>query len=247
MKNNAIELEAFLAEGDISHLDTRHSFEYKQYRSLEGRQKAMKALLDADIEKVRSVRQSVLSPALLDAISDDDCRILEDLLAYLDEAMETIERIKDEYGSEEWDLFSDVNHPQYGRSLRLESQRNREKRLPLLKQSIEEEADLLWVIERHKEVEVISSRRDMEAMGVIKLQAKKIYHNDLYGQGIDQNDKWYQTKIAPYFQDVSADCIQKIQKEYVSNRHVLDQLLADEWIQELAPQMFIDWVARDTV
>lgn len=69
----------------------------------------------------------------------------------------------------------------------------------------------------------------------------------MYGQGISPNDQVYQTKIVPYYQGITVSCIQKIQLEYSSNRHLLDQLLADDWIQELAPQMFIDWIARDDI
>jgi hypothetical protein len=79
----------------------------------------------------------------------------------------------------------------------------------------------------------------------MKIQVNPLYRKDLYGQGIPSNDQFYWTKIAPYFQKMTATDVQKIQTEYSTNRHLLDQLLADDWIQELAPQMFIDWVACD--
>lgn len=79
----------------------------------------------------------------------------------------------------------------------------------------------------------------------MKIQVKPLYRKDLYGQGIPPNDQFYCTKIAPYFQKMTATDVQKIQTEYTTNRHLLDQLLADDWIQELAPQMFIDWVVCD--
>lgn len=162
MKNNSIELEAFFGEGDINHLSHRTPFAYQQYKTQEGKHKAMLALLDADIQKIVSIKKKVLEVMNLDHLSSQDFDILQEILSYLEEEAQTNQWIKDEYGLEERDLFADVNHPRYGRSLRLESQRSREKRLPLLTQCLEKEENLLRVLQRHKEVKVISSQHDME-------------------------------------------------------------------------------------
>lgn len=162
VKNNSIELEAFFGEGDINHLLDRNPFAYKQYKTQEGKHKAMLALLDADIQKIVSIKKKVLDIIALDHLTSQDLHALQKILLYLEEEKETNQWIRDEYGHEERDLFADVNHPRYGRSLRLESQRNREKRLPLLMQCLEKESNLLRVLQRHKEVKIISSQHDME-------------------------------------------------------------------------------------
>jgi hypothetical protein len=154
--------EAFFGEGDIYHLSNRTPFAYKQYKTQEGKHKAMLALLDADIQKIASTKKKVLDAMELDHLTSQDFYVLQEILSYLEEEAQTNQLIKDEYGPEERDLFADVNHPRCGRSLRLESQRSREKRLPLLRQCLEKESNLLRVLQRHKEVKILSSQHDME-------------------------------------------------------------------------------------
>jgi hypothetical protein len=172
--HNSMEFEAFLHEGDIDHLYEREPYEYKKYTTKEGRQKKLQEYIDKDIEKVETIQQQVFDIIRSGHMTDEDQNQLQYITNYLVQETEKIKKIKEEYGQEEWDIV-DVKHPIYGRSLWLESEKNRKKRLQILKQSLEKEDDLIWVIKRHQEIEVVSKTKEREVTGVIKVRIKNIY------------------------------------------------------------------------
>lgn len=169
-----MEFEAFLHEGDIHHLYERKKHEYKKYITKEGKQHALQTSIDTDIEKIEDIQEQVSDMIASGNITPTDQERLDSIAQYLVQETEKIKEIKEMYGQEEWDIV-DVNHPVYGWSLRLESEQNRKKRLQILKQSLEKEDDVTWVIKRHKEVEIVSKDREREVTGVIKVRIKKIY------------------------------------------------------------------------
>lgn len=131
--------------------------------------------------------------------------------------------------------------------MRLESEQNRNKRLDILKKSLEKEDDLLRVLQRHNEVEVVSTDWEKQATGVIKIKPKKIYRKDIVAKAAEEGkDFSIKTNILDDINRVDDKDHEKYEMEYKACVSLLDDLKEDSWIQEFEPHMYIDRLERDT-
>jgi len=164
-----MEFEAYLHEGDTGYLETRKPFAYKQYETKEGRSSAVQELMNEDIgqrnKKIRELTDMIKTGK---NISTEEVDVINKLTEELLEDAAKIQKIKEEYGNGDRELISTFKTPKWP-MVRLESEKNKDKRLKILDKFLSKEHALIQELKKDWAIKILSSQKDIDETWVIKI------------------------------------------------------------------------------
>lgn len=182
INNSPMEYEAYLHEGDVWYLETRKPFAYKQFETPKGRSAAVQQLMDEDIkERVKKIHELADMIKTKEEISKEEVAMINTLTEEVLQDAKKIRQIKEEYGNGDRELLSTFKTPKWP-MVRLESEKNRDKRLQILDKFLPKEHELTQELKKNTTIKFLSSQAEMDETWIIKITSKIGNDDDLLSE-----------------------------------------------------------------
>jgi len=144
--NAPMEREAYIHQDDPTHVSTREKFDWRKYKTKEGRSAAIMQSIDRDIiQKIGEIDTRFKGQKEKITFSEKDIEALNALIKHIVQDGEKMLHIKEKYAKDDWELavFRDCNEKI---QVRAESETNRNKRFTLTEKFLRKERKFLSLL-----------------------------------------------------------------------------------------------------